>query len=44
MPPRHFEAIIFSATAATAAVFAMMYYVFFNLPGARSGRQFPSFL
>jgi uncharacterized membrane protein YgaE (UPF0421/DUF939 family) len=34
MPPRHFEAIIFSANATTAAVFAVMYYVFFNLPGA----------
>jgi len=34
MPPRHFEAIIFSAKAAAAAFFAVMCYIFSNLPGA----------
>jgi uncharacterized membrane protein YgaE (UPF0421/DUF939 family) len=34
MPPRHFEAIIFSAKAATAAVVALLCSDFFNLPEA----------
>jgi uncharacterized membrane protein YgaE (UPF0421/DUF939 family) len=34
MQPRHFEAIIFSAKAAAAAVVAALLYKFFQLPGA----------
>jgi len=34
MQPRHFEAIIFSAKAAIAAVLGALCYKFFNLPGA----------
>jgi len=34
MQPRHFEAIIFSAKAAVAAVIAALCYKFFDLPGA----------
>jgi uncharacterized membrane protein YgaE (UPF0421/DUF939 family) len=33
MQPRHFEAIIFSAKAAIAAVLGALCYKFFNLPG-----------
>ena len=34
MQPRHFEAVIFSAKAATAAVIAVLCYEFIKLPGA----------
>ena len=34
MQPRHFEAVIFSAKAADAAVIAALCYKFFDLPGA----------
>lgn len=34
MQPRHFEAIIFSAKAAVAAVIASLLYELFDLPGA----------
>ena len=34
MPPRHFEAIIFSAKAAIAAVIGALGYKLFDLPGA----------
>ena len=34
MQPRHFEAVIFSAKAATAAVTAVLGYEFIQLPGA----------
>jgi uncharacterized membrane protein YgaE (UPF0421/DUF939 family) len=34
MQPRHFEAIIFSAKAAVAAVIGALCYKFFDLPGA----------
>jgi len=34
MPPRHFEAIIFSAKAAVAAVIGALCYKLFDLPGA----------
>jgi uncharacterized membrane protein YgaE (UPF0421/DUF939 family) len=33
MPPRHFEAIVFSAKAAVAAVVAVLIYRFLALPG-----------
>ena len=34
MQPRHFEAVIFSAKAAVAAVIGALCYKFFDLPGA----------
>ena len=35
MQPRHFEAVVFSAKAAVAAVIAALCYKFFDLPGAQ---------
>lgn len=35
MQPRHFEAVIFSAKAAVAAVIGALCYKFFDLPGAQ---------